>query len=168
MKCTNVATKVWEDCMNANLSANSRLVLLNLYTSSRRNLFSVTLVHTKIIACETELSVKQVEGAIKELEEKGLIVKGAFSMYWMPQARHTKYPEGNTYKTFFECSQECPDKELLLKEASANSHLLSKTATAALVDTGIITLGESRFTEEELEKARNRHPEKGKSLKKEE
>lgn len=161
MKNTTVATKIWEDLTNAELSAAARLVLLNLYTSSRRNLYGISLVHPRSISCETELPVSTVKKAIAELTEKQFIIPGVENEYWFPKCHKIcPYVHANTYKTYLECVSEVNDISLLVREATTNKNLLSKPAAAALVDSGIITVEDTIYMEADLESARKRHPPK--------
>lgn len=164
MKYTNLATKIWEDFTNADLSSSARLVLMNLYTSTKRNLFGITLVHPKSISCETNLSVSAVNKAIAELTEKKFIVPGCQNEYWMPYFHKSAspYQYGNTYRTYYQSVEECNDETLLYNEADFNRRLLSAPAAAALIDWDILTVNDVKFTEKELESARNQHPKKKK------
>lgn len=156
MRDTRINVKIWERMTNADLTSEAKLVLLNLYTSFRRNLFGITVVDQGMIHHETGLSREQVKDAIDELTEKDFIFQGDRKEYLIKKyLLDNPFVAGCTYSIYKQSIDESDDKSLIHLLLSEYDGKIPAPVAAALIDKNIVPRSEFSISDEKLDAARN-------------
>lgn len=156
MRDTRINVKIWERMNNADLTSEAKLVLLNLYTSFRRNLFGITVVDQGMIHHETGLTRDQVRDAIDELTEKDFIFQGNRKEYLIKNyLLDNPLVSGSVYGVYKSSIEETNDKSLIHLLLSEYDGKIPAPVAAALIDKNIVPRSEFSISDEKLEAARN-------------